>query len=223
MHKAIIFDTETTGLVNPDIIEAAWIEISSPKNTIIVEEFTRRYKPSKIIELGALATHHILDEELADCEPSSEFRLPVSCEYIIGHNIDFDWNAIGNPEVKRICTKALSRWLLPLLDSHSQSSLIYYFHRDRARSLLRNAHSALADVNNCRLVLISLLYLITQQNIIIESWDDLWKLSEEARVPTIMSFGKHKGESISSIPSDYKRWLSNQTDVDPYLKLALGK
>src|SRR6218665_2225992 len=47
--------------------------------------------PKKPIELGALATHHILDEELADCPPASGFSLPPGTEYLIGHDVDYDW------------------------------------------------------------------------------------------------------------------------------------
>ncbi len=48
-------------------------------------------------------------------------------------------------------------------------------------------------------------------------------ISEDARMPTVMSFGKHKGELIKDIPRDYKRWLLNQPDVDPYLAIALRR
>ena len=29
--------------------------------------------------------------------------------------------------------------------------------------------------------------------------------------------GKHKGIAIADIPNDYKRWLLNQDNIDPYL------
>lgn len=37
-----------------------------------------------------------------------------------------------------------------------------------------------------------------------------------------MPFGKHKGDLISAIPTDYKEWLLRQPDVDPYLAKALN-
>jgi exodeoxyribonuclease X len=54
-----------------------------------------------------------------------------------------------------------------------------------------------------------------------ESWEALWKTSEIARIPSIMTFGKHKGANIKDIPWDYKQWLLKQPDVDPYLAKAL--
>ena len=47
------------------------------------------------------------------------------------------------------------------------------------------------------------------------------RLSELARIPTVMTFGKHKGTPIKDVPADYKRWLLGQADIDPYLQKAL--
>jgi len=96
MPKAIIFDTETTGLDSPEIVEAAWLEVKSLSPLTLGEQFEQRYKPSKPIGIAALATHHILDEELVDCPPSRTFRLPEGLQYLIGHNIDFDWPLWGH-------------------------------------------------------------------------------------------------------------------------------
>ena len=46
-----------------------------------------------------------------------------------------------------------------------------------------------------------------------------------ARIPTHMSFGKHKGEAIadlaaSSEGASYLKWLLKQDTVDPYLPEA---
>ena len=109
MPTAIIFDTEATGIVDPVIIEAAWIAVDSLAPVTLGDTFHQRYQPGKPISLGALATHHIMDEELVDCPPAASFRLPDDLQYLIGHNIDFDWQAVGQPDVKRICTLALAR------------------------------------------------------------------------------------------------------------------
>lgn len=217
--KAIIYDTETTGLVEPEIIEAAWLQVESPLALEVLGEFQQRYKPTKAIGLGAMSVHHIMDEDLVDMPASSTFSLPADLKYIIGHNIDYDWKVAGCPDVKRICTLALSRSLLPDLDSHSQSGLLYHFMRQTARENLKNAHSALADVMNCRRVLANLVDLLPG----VETWEDLWQISEKARVPIVMAFGKHKGTPIVEIPGSYKRWLLGQPDVDPYLRKALER
>jgi len=221
MSKAIIFDTETTGITEPEIIEAAWIEpmfIDHLTGDKIANQFHGRYKPSKPISLSAMSVHHIMDEDLEGCLPSSSFSLPDDVDYLIGHNVDFDWAAAGKPDVKRICTLALSRYLWPELESHNQSVMIYFLERDHAREFLEGkAHSALHDVQNCMIILEHIVSKLGD----VDSWGTLWKHSEIARVPTVMPFGKHKGSAIKDIPSDYRRWLLNQPDIDPYLIKAL--
>ncbi len=216
MLNTIIFDTETTGRTEPVVIEAAWLGLDSIQPFKTSESFNQRYNPEKTIDLGALATHHILDEELIDCPLASSFKLPDETIYIIGHNIDYDWNVIGQPNVKRICTLALARKVWPQLDSHNQSALLYYLDRSNARDRVKNAHSALADVHICAIILENICIALN-----ISSIDILYSTSEGARVPTHMPFGKYKGIRISDIPNDYKKWLLNQDTVDMYLRIAL--
>lgn len=219
---AIVFDTETTGFQEPQVIEAAWLRLNSPDSLYVEADFLQRYKPSKPIELGALSIHHIYDEELADCPDASTFTLPAGVEYLIGHNVDYDWNVIGRPDLKRICTKALSASLWPEAGSHSQSSMIYLHYRAEARDLLRNAHAALDDVHNCRRLLAKIIEALGErQGRPVADWEELWQHSEEARIPKFISFGKHKGMAIADLPGDYVAWLLRQPDVDPYLVKAL--
>lgn len=219
---AIIFDSETTGLKDPQMVEGAYLKLGSIQFLDVTEEFLQRYKPSKPIELGALATSHIYDEELVDCPPHTDFALPDGTTYIIGHNVDYDWGVIGQPDVKRICTQALSRALWPDADSHSQSAMIYLHYREFARGLLQNAHAALDDVLNCRRLLVKILEEIALRNgAAVFSFEDLWMISEEARVPTVMRSGKFKGTKVSEIPGWHRKWLLEQPGTDPYLIKAL--
>ena len=216
MPQAIIFDVEATDKNDAVIIEAASLDVSSLNPFEVGNPWVQRYNPGKPISLGALATHHIMDEELVNCPASSSFRLPFGTQYLIGHNIDFDWVAIGKPEVKRICTLALARSLWPELDSHTQSALLYHFERSTARDQLRNAHSALSDVWICSKIvgqIIDKLHPI--------SLDAFWEMSEKARIPKVMPYGKHKGELISQMPADYKQWMLRQDNVSEYLRKAL--
>lgn len=217
MFRAIIFDTETTRIDNPEIIEAAMVAIDDLETLASVATHQARYRPQNPISLGAMATHHIMEEDLVDCAPSESFRLPPMTEYLIGHNVDFDWRAAGAPEnVKRICTLALCRSLWPQADSHSLSAMMYLLHRDRARELVKGAHSALADVMMCRDILRSIL-----SERPCSTFEELWEHSEAARVPQVMPFGKHRGVPICDLPADYRSWLLRQSDLDPYLRQAL--
>lgn len=219
MKTALIFDTETHDSKEPQIIEAAWLEVKFGNPTVIEDDVTeQRLKPSKPITLGALSTHHIAEEMLEGCNPSASFVLQES-EYLIGHNVDFDWQAAGSPEgAKRIDTLPLARALWPEADCRTQSALIYLIDRSNARERLRGAHGAAADCFLCQTILDA---IIAKTGV--TSWEELWTESEVARIPTIMPFGKHKGLAIRDIPSDYKRWLLGQPDVDKYLRIALTK
>ena len=214
--KAIIFDTETTGRKDPIIIEGAWLELKSVNPFKLGQSFCQRYNPEKPIELGALATHHIYDEELIECPPAKSFSLPSDVRYIIGHNIDYDWKVIDQPNIRRICTLALARKVWNSIDAYSQSALLYFIDRDNARDILKKAHSAETDVRICATILEKICIELD-----VSSFEHLWELSEDARTPTVMPFGKHKGTLITDIPIDYKKWLLSQDNIDPYLKDAL--
>lgn len=236
MSTAIILDTETTGLVDPDVIQLACMgplrSLDPPDEAI---ECTR-FKPSKPISLGAMATHHILDEDLVDAKPwPGSWTPPPGVEYLVGHNVDFDWKAIGSPHVARICTLALARSLWPDLDSHSLSALTYYFtDRREARDLLKNAHDAARDVELCCRVLVQILQALPGTM----SWHQLWQASEKARIPITMSFGKYspyedwakanggpmRCAEVKTRDPGYYWWLMNKCDQvrdDPYLRKAL--
>lgn len=213
--RAILFDSETTGVDDPAVLQTSYAYVDHmgiPDR----ECETRLWNPGKPSTFGALATHHIFPEDVGDAPPASDFRLPDDVGYLVGHNIDFDWKAIGQPDVKRICTLALARRMWPDTDSHSLGALVYMLRGISARSMVKGGHDAEVDVILCSYVLTAICK--ARQPVDIE---DLWRMSEEARIPTVMTFGKHKGTPIAQVPADYKRWLLRQDDVDPYLVKAL--
>lgn len=225
---AIILDSETTGTEAPEPIEIAWADADECRDeaaaaTVHVE----RFSPTKPISLGALATHHILDEQLADLPAPSTFKLPEGAQYLIGHRIDFDWEAIGKPEVKRICTLAIARKLWPDLDSHSLGALMYFIDRHSARERLQGAHSAVADVANCACLLRCVIRKIGR----FDGWEAMWQFSEAARIPDAIGFGKHKGTRIADLPWSYREWLLREDRksqgtpdaFDPYLVQAVKR
>lgn len=226
---AIIFDTETTGIRDPEIIEASWMAASFSCSeedrdwpTLQYDwPVTKRYRPKTRITMGAMAVHHIMDEDLVECPPSSSFKLPENIKYIIGHNVDFDWVAAGRPDgIRRIDTLCIARKFWPKCDSHSLGALTYFLFRSTARTELQFAHSAETDV---LLTGALLKEIVRKSNSTITNFDQLWQLSETSRIPETMPFGKHKGEFIRTLPADYKAWLLRQDDLDPYLIKALNE
>lgn len=214
---AIILDTETTSVENPEIIELAWGNYSLKKPLVDVQ--SQLYCPRGPIAFGAMATHHILPEDLAGL-PEWTGYVPIAT-YHIGHNVDFDWGALGKPVVKRICTLAMARAVWPELDSHSLSALVYFLEgpTHATREKLRNAHSAVADIHFCATVLNAILTRVPE----IRSIADLYDFSEACRVPSIMPFGKHKGQPVSKVDAGYRAWYRKQSDPDPYILAAFDK
>lgn len=219
-----VIDTETTGCGDPhEVIEIAWQRLA-PNLCPDDKLYSYRFKPNGPMALGAMATHHILPEELESCDEAYSTAwlddvIKISDgDYIIGHNIDYDWRCLGSPTCKRIDTLAIARSLWPTNDSHILGACIYHvLPHDTAKFALQNAHSAAADVD----LVMRLLEHYYDVWGTIPSIEELWQLSEKARIPTIISFGKHKGMAIKDLPADYKRWLLRQLDLDPYLRKAL--
>lgn len=189
------------------------------------------YGHSVPIKFGAMAAHHILPEELVGLPLFESYNTPLFCDYVIGHNIDYDAEVLGlDKGVRRICTLALARRMWPQLDAHNQTALMYYIgslHEGGyawARDRLKNAHRAADDVENCAIVLQHLLFAIYKvAPEALELWETLYQFSEEARIPTHMTFGKHAGEPISAVPYGYVKWYLGTDDQDPYLVKAFRR
>lgn len=226
MTHIYIIDTETTDAEKEaEVIELAFAGFSSLGTALLPLTDSHisceRFWPTRPILFGAVATHHILPEELVDCRPSAQAALPLSCEYVIGHKVDFDWERLGSDlSIKRICTLAMARDLYPGLDSHKLSAMMYYIHgmNMQTRERLRNAHSAYHDIIFCAELLAHICAVKQITNI-----EDLYQYSEEARIPKMMTFGKHKGELIEDVPYGYIKWYRGQADQDPYLNIAFDR
>lgn len=211
----IILDTETTGTDHEvdEVIELAFMPWNGPG-----EVACSKFKPSIPIKFGAMNTHHILPFELEECAPSSLAPSIIpAADYWIAHNVDFDWRMMGQPPVARICTLAMARSLWPDLDSHQLGAVAYYLFgaTEETRAALRGAHTAAADVLMCQRVLQEMLKVTG-----ITTLPDLYDFSEDARIPKIMTFGKHRGKRIEEVDRGYVNWYRSQPDPDPYLLKA---
>lgn len=234
--SAYIIDTETTG--EEPVAEVIELAIIKPESRFPGgQQYTRgicepydpifygRFKPRGRVLFSAMAVHHILPEELVGCDPSvlAKSQLPVDMQYMIGHGVDYDWEALGKPPCKRICTLAISRRIWPGNDGHSLSTLAYHLATDLRviREVLRNAHSAVTDVE----LTFGLMRAQLEQEPLkgIASWEDLWKFSEEARIPETWTFGKFKDQPISAADKGYLFWCLRQPDMDPFVLTAVRR
>lgn len=222
MTRAFIFDTETTGFKEPQVIQAASTEVQLDGSfSWVKSKFFRNTKP---IELGAMATHHLTEETLADYEPWEAGNLLdfVPEGIMIGHNIDFDWEVVGKPPLLRIDTLAIARVLWPEIDSHSQTALLYFAYGSKVSAMAYDAHNAAADVHNLAQLWMDL-FLPAIDPQFKASWEGLYAFAEDCRLPRVMSFGKYKGLPVAEVPVDYVLWYMRQVDTDPYYITAFEK
>lgn len=228
--KALILDTETHGM-NGLPIEIAYTAMSIHAGQLEIDQahiFDQLYQVDQPISYGAMAVHHILESDLVGMPHYTEFRLPAQTEYLIGHNIDYDIQAIARcgvdvSSIKAICTLALARKVWPDAEAHNLSALIYMVSKgsSKARELLKGAHRADADIILTANVLAHLLHHLQGQGVVVNDLEQLYQQSEQARIPSKINFGKHRGTAIADLPSDYVHWLLKQDQLDPYLKKAL--
>lgn len=238
---AVIGDTETTG-PNPEVdqvVESAFLCLPPTPAEFMKTPFEDMVMHHKYfghtvpMTLGAQDTHHILPETLAGLEPM-DYPAPMPpTTYLIGHKIDFDRDMLDAKGAAPICTLALSRKFFPELDSHKQGAVLYHLARITkrgeawARDMLKSAHSADADVLNCGRILKYIIYLIDRDNKVKGqlSWGDIYEVSQDARIPKVMGFGKFKGQPVSAVTPDWAKWYSNCTDPkpDPYVLIALKR
>ncbi|WP_336931429.1 3'-5' exonuclease [Acinetobacter bereziniae] len=224
--SAYIADTETNTLSGYPI-EIAYVPCSFNDGLIHVDGdkvYDEYFSCPQPISFGAMAVHHILEKDIADKPSYETFKAPDDCEYLIGHNIDYDIKVLnlGIPDFKpkAICTLALSRMAWPDADAHNISALIYRITNgsEKARERIRNAHNAKTDILLTATILKKLC-----EKLAIRDMASLYQMSEIARIPKIITFGKHRGEAIKDLPKDYLCWLLKQPELDPYLEKALNK
>ena len=224
--QAIILDTETHTLNGlPIEIAYAPIEIEAGKLSLDRSKmFDQLYSiGDEKISFAAMAVHHILEADIVDQPNFGTFTLPTETVYIIGHNIDYDIRAIqtcgvDTQHIKAICTLALARRVWPDAEAHNISALIYMISKgsEKAREMLKGAHRADADIILTANILMHIVHKLNIQTI-----EALFEVSEDARIPRSINFGKHRGTAIVDLPSDYVQWLMRQEDLDPYLRKAL--
>ena len=225
--NTIIFDTETHALEGR-VIEAAYIPMTLANGKASFkpsESFNQRYYPEAQIDIAAMAVHHILKQDLQGMPHYTKFTLSSDVEFIVGHNIDYDIRAIKRSGVegpfKPICTLALARRYLPHAPAYNLAALSYYLSKDQAkvREVLKNAHSALTDVNLTAALMNHLIGVIPKEYKF--NMQDLYMHSLECRIPVYMPFGEHKGKKIELVPDSYKQWLMKKGADDVFLQFAL--
>lgn len=245
--RIVIADTETTGLVEPQACEVAFIELPEDLNDfreldipdpiafltnhdIHSSVFEQRYRPTKAIDARASQVTGIYMKDLIKCPSITEFEYPKSTEIMIGHNIAYDWRVFGKPDVKLICTKELAQLVYSKKDglvNNKLTTVTEFLYPEDGKRLTLKAHGALLD---CKLVYLILLK-ISRKLPQVKEWEDLVSLCSQGTKSyeelnkvlepmTLMPFGKHGGKRFTEIPTDYLKWLLRQADLSKQVRIA---
>jgi exodeoxyribonuclease X len=208
--RFFICDTETTGLIEPEACEIAWIEVTPELE--VISEFHTLVRPPKSICCSAAGLHGIRDEDVMDSVRITEIDFPVGELCMIGHNVKFDVQILA-PYLNIVSTcdtLVLARRMLANAPDHKLGTLSCYCELQRQIS-----HRAIYD---CRTVLGLLDYLIEGSGY---SLLDLIDYSNKPVKVDVMPWGRHKGLKLSELPVSYKLWLKGLDDLDMDLRHSL--
>ncbi|PNK61264.1 putative quorum-sensing-regulated virulence factor [Psychrobacter sp. FDAARGOS_221] len=209
----LVIDTETDQGRDPRPVQVATIDV------LTGQEWMSYFNSGRPISAFVTKIHGITDADVAGCPRFQLEKFQLS-DYLIGHNVRFDWGVIGRPSVKLICTVRMARAAFPEWQGYSQSRCIeQLIGKQQAASMTALAHDALGDARMCYL-----LYQACCERLNIEPTDfeAAHRISNTAKPLAKMPFGKYKGQLISSVPIGYIKWmLGNIDSLTPALYSAL--
>lgn len=159
MTQDIVFlDTETTGTVDPGLIQLSFIRVTMTDEMITPPKpqiFNKYYRTDKKISLEAMSVCHITPKilqekgiDLDDPERRNIEQMLQDC-YLVAHNAKFDCMVLDNNGIKTnpdawIDTYPVAYELYQEATQHKLQYLRYYLGLDFAEEI--NPHDAMSDV-----------------------------------------------------------------------------
>lgn len=228
-----VVDVETTGTHDARIVELAFQRWTS---TGVDKEYRTLVNPGIPIPERVSKIHGIRDHDIKDAPTWAKLGPNVAkgfsnCDYA-GKNVRFDLQMIademrrikqpwGYADAKIICCDRLEH----LGEPRDLTSL----YKRRCGKDLDDAHQALADVRATGELLVAQLQLFDKLprdlSMLHElMWGD-W-IDSEGKVrwrddEPVLTFGKHRGESLRTVPRDYLTWVANAPFPEDVQKIAL--
>lgn len=229
-----VTDTETVGRdPAPDsVVELAVVPLHIPDtesagaSTIMRDDyFEQLVRPGVPITYGAMATHHITNDMVADGPDlatalgASPIGFAKTPPVLCAHNAPFDksfldfdlprlpWAADGG-EAYWVDTYRAARHVLPGLEGYSNQSLRYELSLQHPDLPKGGAHRALGD---------ALVTALLMQRLLLEkSLREICALQNQPILIDRMAFGKHRGQLMSEdVPLDYLKWIWTKSDLGP--------
>lgn len=213
VHYTII-DTETTGLVAPiRACEIAWLVVDSGLN--VLDQQCHLTDPEQPIAGGAQDIHGISWESVKGLPNNAAIcaMLPKPMVWI-GHNCSYDQGVIAEHTqfVDDLCTLALSRRWIKGTKNHKLGTLQAELGLPQQK-----LHSALGDC----LTTLELLKIILAKTG--KTLEQLIDLERTPKMLHVMPFGMHRGKRFDQIPSGYRNWLLDQSDLSKDIRYTLER
>lgn len=225
------FDLETTGLPvegKPSgIIQIGWTDVhfteGVPDSIRVGEPIQylcdpRIGNPDLKIEIGALATHHIIESDLDGAVgPDSIIAEMVNgCDAYACHNKEHDGHYFAPTDRPFICTLKAARRIWPDMERHTNQYLRYALELNVNRHKAEPPHHAGAD----SYVTAHLLARILREG---AEMQDLIQWTSQPSLLTILRFGKqHSGKRMEEVPTTYLQWMQREArDISEDLKFTV--
>lgn len=225
----VFFDIESTGLDTYEdrIVELAMVKVSPDRDS---ETFCMRFNPMKKISKEATDVHGITDDDVRGEPPFRDYAKQVAdffvgCD-VGGYNIrTFDLPMLMNE---------LGRFELGLKFPFHIVDCCDIFHQMEPRDLVAasqfycgrifDAHRAMADVEATIAVLVGQILRygdmpttpkgIHGKFMDPDAVDIAGKLRKEGE-SIVLTFGKHRGTALDSLPQSYLQWMLKANVIGP--------
>lgn len=218
-----VIDFETTGIpengIEHSVVEAAFVDVDAEMKIIRPIDFSMIVAPTTEMDICALATHHISEDE-AKCGVEWSFAqerlLSIDIDKIIfvAHNADFEKQFFDPEGYDWIDTYKVALKLYPDAPRHTNQVLKYYLGIEDAEHH-HPPHRALPDCYVTAEILIEMLDFVSVEEMI--------EISKQPPYLTKINFGKHKGSRFEDLPQGYLSWLVRQDDMNEGVKAAANR
>ena len=225
-----VFDFETTGFPTEGkptaviqigftdvIVDGGQVSVAEKTHEFLVNPF--RANPGLKIDIGAKATHHLVEDDFVPIErtPDVGFRVLSTAPHgqeisaFACHNKEHDGHYFTGGGRPIICTLRVAKKIWPDAESHSNQFLRYFLDLPVDRQRANPPHGAGPDsyVTACLLAAI------------VREGAGLSEMIEWSNGPELLKtirFGKHKGARFEDVPTDYLQWLNKQDGNDRDLR-----
>lgn len=210
LHYAVV-DVETTGIDarRDRVVEVACVVVDRAGR--LLREFASLVDPGIPIHPAAQAVHGIRDDDVRYAPRLDELEALLlhftADAVVVAHNAAFDRAFLPCLAARPwLCTMRFAKHMFPEAPRYANQALREFLRIDDPRLAGRQAHRALADA----LVTSHILAACLRRAHAVGVADDPVGLAASPIRLHALGFGRHRGQPIASIPSDYLEWVLAQ-------------